>query len=159
MAGRRRPEGGGRSRAPPVLNEHAAHTVGAQEKALPNGGRAGNTKRKGDAAGAESRPPRPAVPPAAPQPAPARGAARETKRLPSLPSHASLRRKRTAGKDGLLRGAESPSPEWGSSLDLPLRWRENKRDKQTFFFDLLVQPGFHHRQHPTCHPTAGPRPP
>lgn len=80
--------GRGRSRAPPVLSEHPARTVGAQERkpCQMEGGREIRSGKEMRQARRAARPGplshglRPS------QPAPARGAARETKRLPSLPS-------------------------------------------------------------------------
>lgn len=61
------------------------------------------------------------------------GAGDKSAAFSTLSSPVSIRKRGTAGKNGLFCGSKSPAPEWGTSLDLPLRPREDERDKQANF--------------------------
>ena len=144
-------------RAPPSAQGAArVRTVGAQEKASPNRGRAGKPTRNRGAADADSRPPQPGVPRVAPRPAPVGGAQWPAGQNGCPPSHACFCKRGTAGKDGLFLGSQSPAPQPGQLFRFASWGRGTTREasKQTFFFDLLAQPGSRGRRHP---PAPNPR--
>lgn len=139
------------SGAPPVRSGHAARTVGAQEKAEPNGGRAGKMKRKGvpPAPGAARPSPvprglRPGPPPARVQLCAGQSGCLPCSALARLSPGKGDRRKRWAVSGRGIACARALRPT--------ARKRMRETNKQTFFFDLLAQPGSHDRRRPASQP-------